>query len=70
MQTDTAKSFFIIQWIGGDRYYVKKTYCGRVILSSHKIDAKLWTWEAAKKYLKKLQTISVNVEFSIRQLQN
>lgn len=62
------KKFFIVQWIGGERTYVKKTYCGRVISGWNKIDAKLFDEKSADKYLKKLQTINRFGEFEIRQL--
>lgn len=60
--------FFIIEWIGGDKYYVRKTYCKRVIVSSNKIDAKLFEKKTAEKYIKKLQELTFGYgKFEIRE---
>lgn len=59
--------FFIIQWIGCDKYYVRKTYCQRVIASSNKIDAKMFDNKTAKKYLLKLQQLNTYGDFEIRE---
>lgn len=61
--------FFIIEWIAGEKHYVKKTYCGRIVSSPNKIDAKLFEEKAAHKYVKKLQTLTYGyAEFSVREL--
>lgn len=62
------KRFFIIQWIGGDRYYVKKTYCGRVVCSPHKIDAHRFDEKTAIKYLSKVKALNTYGAFAIREL--
>lgn len=61
------KKFFIIQWLGSDKYYVKKTYCKNVVLASSKVDAKYFDKKTADKYLIKLKTLNPFGEFSVRQ---
>ena len=62
------KDYFIIQWLGSDRYYVKKTYCGRIILSSHRIDARYFSKEGVENYLKLLNKIDDFNKLEIRKL--
>jgi hypothetical protein len=62
------KKFFIIQWIGGGKYYVKRTYSGKVISTSLKSDALLFTRNDVNKYLKKLEQLDRYGDFSIREM--
>lgn len=62
------KKHFIICWIGGDKTYVKKTYCQRIVCSYSKVDARLFTKDGADKYLEKLKAIDTFAELDIREL--
>lgn len=61
--------YFIIQWLGCDRYYVYGTYCGRIRCGEHKIDMiRFDNEQRAQKYLAKLQKIDAVNKMEIRQL--
>ena len=66
----TIKKFTVIQWIGGEKFYVSRLYAGRTIVKKGTCDAiRFTTEEQAIKYIKKLQSLNEYGEFNVRQFE-